>query len=466
MKQTEDTFDLLNVIENNYCIGCGVCTAVENSPIKILENDNGQLQAVVENEYIDTEMKYRLDTVCPFSNKSDNEDLISQKKFSDLDGFNKKIGYYDKLYAGYVSTGEFRSIGSSGGFGSWLCTQLLRYDLVDEIIHVKGDEESKFKYSVSKTVEEVKAGAKSRYYPIEMSQVLEYVKNEKKRFAIVGIPCFIKSIRLLSNQNEEIRSKISFTIGLVCGHLKSSYYSDMLAWKIGINPSKKYDINFREKIKGRKASDYSTKVTTKDGDKSETIKPTKEIYGTKWSYGFFKYNACDFCDDVLAETADITIGDAWLDEYLDDYLGTNIIVSRNKVITDIIEKAIDKKEIKIDELSESKIIESQEGGFRHRHNGLSYRLYLNDKKNKWRPNKRHQASKDHLTMSRKIVFKLRMIIRKASFKYYKKAIKQNDISYFDNRMKLLTYTHDIVSKISWKKLVNKSKSILPIVNKD
>ena len=42
------------------------------------------------------------------------------------------------------------------------------------------------------TPEEVLAGAKSRYYPIEMSKVMDFIKNNEGRYAFVGIPCFIK----------------------------------------------------------------------------------------------------------------------------------------------------------------------------------------------------------------------------------------------------------------------------------
>ena len=36
-----------NVIENNYCIGCGACASVPNSPIRIEMNEYGMYQAVV-----------------------------------------------------------------------------------------------------------------------------------------------------------------------------------------------------------------------------------------------------------------------------------------------------------------------------------------------------------------------------------------------------------------------------------
>ena len=43
-----------------------------------------------------------------------------------------------------------------------------------------------------------------------------------------------------------------------------------------------------------------------------------------WHYQYFKHNACNFCDDVFGETADITFMDAWLPEYVRDYKGTSL----------------------------------------------------------------------------------------------------------------------------------------------
>ena len=37
-----------------------------------------------------------------------------------------------------------------------------------------------------------------------------------------------------------------------------------------------------------------------------------------WGAGFFQNPACDACDDVVAETADMSFGDAWVEPYASD----------------------------------------------------------------------------------------------------------------------------------------------------
>ena len=93
------------------------------------------------------------------------------------------------------------------------------------------------------------AGAKSRYYPIEMSKVMDFIKNNEGRYAFVGIPCFIKTARRICRQDPIIAKRIHFFVGLVCGHLKSKAYSDMLAWRAGFDPADMKTIDFRHNLK-------------------------------------------------------------------------------------------------------------------------------------------------------------------------------------------------------------------------
>ena len=59
------------------------------------------------------------------------------------------------------------------------------------------DGERLFRYRISRTPDELADGAKSRYYPVEMSEVLETIRRVPGRYAVVGVPCFIKAVHLL-----------------------------------------------------------------------------------------------------------------------------------------------------------------------------------------------------------------------------------------------------------------------------
>ena len=101
--------------------------------------------------------------------------------------------------------------------------------------------------------------------------------------------------------------------GSLTAYLKSKAFAELCAWQCGIRPSELRAIDFRTKLANRPANDYAVTVTGgNNGHAISSTKPTSELFGSNWGLGFFKYKACDFCDDVVAETADVSLGDAWL----------------------------------------------------------------------------------------------------------------------------------------------------------
>ncbi len=454
------------VIDNGFCIGCGACAFASKENISTKKNSEGKLEALVKKFDI-KDNKSRVLNICPFYNNEYNEDDISKELYSQIDNImhDEYLGYNLSNYAGYVKTREFRMKGSSGGFGSWIASKLFEEGLVDKIIHVKSsnDNDLLFKYQISSTLEEIQEGSKSRYYPIEMSNVLDYVLKNDYKYLFVGIPCYVKAVRQLQKEYPVIKKRIVLTLGLVCGHLKSDLFAKTIAWEMGIHPSKLTKIDFRVKNIDNLSNNYNIKATGYVNSEEVQIEAaTKDLFASNWGYGFFKYKACDYCDDVLAETADVTIGDAWLPEYTDDSLGTNIITVRNEIINNLFSKYND--EIHLDNITSNKIYESQSGGFRHRREGLQYRLYLQDQNHSWRPNKRVEAS-NNIPQKRKKIYETRLALVDKSFISYNSAMKNNDFSVFRSELEPLIrknnrlYRGNTILFYS-KKIIRKLRSIL------
>lgn len=456
------------VIEGGYCIGCGACASIENSPVEIKLNNYSQYQAVFKAIDVGLDVTERLEKVCPFSNSTFNEEVLGGKLYGGIKNihYNDKIGYYKSLYAGYVVDRNFRKDGSSGGMGSWILSYLLENKIVDRVVHVKESKSGSvlFSYQISSTTEEVIRGAKSRYYPIELSKVISELKKEQGvKYAIIGLPCYIKAVRLLMEQDTELKTAIKFCIGLVCGHLKSGRFAEMFAWQCGIKPSELGNIDFRVKLEGSGANKYGISVTRKRNPQETIISPpVSELYGSNWGHGFFKYNACDYCDDVLAETADLTIGDAWLPQYLGDSKGTNVMIVRNEVLSQIVKEAHKGGILHLDSISAKEIITSQSSGIFHRREGLAYRLYLKDKQGCWRPEKRVKAG---VFVNNKIQNRqnIRLELTKHSHIAFNKAIVDDNFDIFVHEMSPIldeykkyyrkTFSERFESKV--KKILNK-----------
>ena len=119
---------------------------------------------------------------------------------------------------------------------TWLLEELLSNSIVDHVICVAptGDPERLFEFKVFSTPNEVRTGAGSAYYPIEMSAAIREVLETPGRYAIVGLPCFIKAVRLAQRSSAKLRERIVVTIGLVCGQMKSKYFTDYIAALAGV----------------------------------------------------------------------------------------------------------------------------------------------------------------------------------------------------------------------------------------
>jgi coenzyme F420 hydrogenase subunit beta len=292
---------------------------------------------------------------------------------------------------------------------TYLIDQLLNKNIVDAVVTVKEGKDSFYEYSVIRSTDVLISTSETKYYPVTLGTVINQLKTSNERFAIVGIACFIKSVRLLQFYYPELKEKIKFTIGIICGGVKSRFFAEYLAGRTGVANHKFSQPKFRIKDHQSTASDYSFGCKDDKGE-NHTIKMRK--VGDMWGSGMFKNNACDFCDDVTTELADISLGDAWLNPYNQEGKGTNVIVTRSKLAEKLINDGIIDKELSVDPLDFNQFLSSQQGSFNHRHLALGYRIKLAKKKGLTIPPKRHD--KESISLDFKLVQKQRMVVRKQS----------------------------------------------------
>lgn len=381
------------VVKNNLCIGCGTCAGI--CPQKILRIQDNEYGEYIPSEVqvCDSHCGLCLE-VCPFGN-NEKETQIGAKIYGSIEGMKylPETGYYLDSYAGYSN--EFRQSSASGGMATWILTKLLKEGIVDYVIcpTPQKDPEKLFSFKILSDENSIKAASGSAYYPVEMSEVIQKILEIPGSYAITGLPCFIKALRLASQKNRKLRERIVFTIGLVCGQMKSKNYTRYIAALAGNNSLDKIQsVYYRGKSSEKPASNFYFQSIDEHGSQHKIF--WNEGVSEAWVNRWFTPNACNYCDDVFAELADVTFMDAWLPEYFKDSRGTNLVLVRSPEVLNIIQKGIEKEEINVSEITVEKVIQSQAGVIELKRKQLSYRLYLAEQKGQKIPEKRVNTSKE------------------------------------------------------------------------
>lgn len=361
-------------IARGICIGCGVCSVATGGAVRLERTRTGLYRADVS--AADETARRRASSVCPFSDESrDEATLGAPHPPADL-AHHELLGSFRRVRMGRYDSSEFLLGSSSGGLVTWLLESLLTSRQVTAVVHVGAVDSASDELLacvVSTTVEELRARRKSQYYATTLAEVLNELRSSHHRVAIVGVPCFIRAARLLAAQDPTFEGLFCFYVGLVCGHLKSPLFAESLAWQVGVHPDELASVDFRIKVPSRSASEYDFGARRR-GDATLHVARSSQLVGGNWGHGAMQPEACNFCDDIFAETADITFGDAWLPTYAEEWRGTNVVVSRNKELDRMMDEGAKTGELVLVESDAEAAAASQAGGYRHRRQGLAVRL--------------------------------------------------------------------------------------------
>lgn len=431
------------IVDNDMCTGCGVCTfACQSDALTMDWNDQGFLVPKLAKDCNGDGICL---SVCPFNPEPENqvkdETAIADIFLAEDTQTQEKLGRLIGTYAGYSN--EFRDSSSSGGIATYILNELLKRGDVDHVFSVQESDQSNshYQYTVASNKEDLKSSSKTKYYPVTLENVLTKLNEIDGKVAIVGIACFVKAIRLAQYYDPKLKKKIPFIVGIICGGVKSKYFTEYLASRAGANHKKIRFPQYRIKDTNSSANDYAFGCEDTITNDYKKIK-MREV-GDMWGTGLFKANACDFCDDVVTELADISLGDAWLKPYSDDGGGTSLIITRTLLAERLIIEGIQRSELKVESISTDIMMSSQQGSYNHRHEGLYVRLEEARKKDIPISEKRY--GKKPVPYNVKIVQNLRRKTREKSLNVWR--LKRSSNS-FDKEMKNTLIFLKIATKLT------------------
>ncbi len=350
----------MNVVSNikpDLCVGCSACTVVCPSHHLSMTSEGIGRWGVIENNGTKCPESCNLCLrVCPFSDLSDNEDTWGRKLFATgcENRSRPECGFWLETLCGHIPDEEARMGSASGGLATWLLARLVADRTVDAVVTVSPRQGNApyFVYQVCSTPDEIRRCAGSAYYATHMADALRQVADDKalRSVAIVGLPCFCKAIRNACVVHARLRQKVKYVIGLTCGQQKTHTFTEYIAAKNNFQSLRA--IRFRTKKRGRPNANYVIKLWQEENAAHEI---TFNSYAKEWSFRLFTVPACNFCDDIFAETADAVFMDAWLPEFGQSDKGESLVIVRTQTLANLLSELPTVQPIKVDRVIESQL---------------------------------------------------------------------------------------------------------------
>lgn len=219
------------------------------------------------------------------------------------------------------------------------------------------------------------------------------------------------------------------TVGLCCSNLKSTHFTEYVAIVSG-NSNPCY-VSYRQKSNTTTPKFYWFRF--RDGINTE-LDWRPELWRMYVSR-CFTLQACECCDDMFAECADVTFMDAWLPQYSKrEPKGTSICLIRSQIAKDVLySDTLALKPIPI------KWVIASQTSLHWKRDLLSYRLSIMNNEGIYHPKKRVSPGKGHsLCFEREEVRKAVVIQRES---------RQRSTSGFDGVGEWFSREYEDCSKI-------------------
>ncbi|WP_320040576.1 Coenzyme F420 hydrogenase/dehydrogenase, beta subunit C-terminal domain [uncultured Desulfobacter sp.] len=350
-----------DVVKNNLCIGCGICSYDKN----IIEFKYSKFLGI-DYPLLDNNNNYNSGTlVCPGKGY---EIINKANKLYGGSNYSIELGYVHKCYASHSNNRKILKNASSGGVMTELLIYLLEKKIVDKVAVTKfiyTNQGPRTKTFLTNDINKIIESQGSKYCPVNVSNVLTEIKHEEGRIAYLGTPCQIAGIRQIQEIDEDFKNTIIFTIANFCGGFKNHNNIRKLSCR--------HSINYKQikKLRFRGGGQPGSMIIEDNSNRFEVQYPDYTGYT-----GYSKLLRCQFCIDATGELADFALGDAWLEPYISDPNPWSVIITRNNAATKIIENMKNAKIITSNSITERQVCLSQKTNLKSKKDRQSARSKL------------------------------------------------------------------------------------------
>jgi coenzyme F420 hydrogenase subunit beta len=220
------------------------------------------------------------------------------------------LGPWRSLWFGWATDEEIRYQGASGGVATAILLGALADRAIDAAVVVRPSQSHALAMEpfVARSAEQIAACRGSKYNMVALNVALREVLARPGRYALVGLPCHIQGLRLAQRRDRRLAERVVLALGIFCGWSAEPRATALAARRLGLEPGDLADVRYRGP-----GWPGGLRLQTKVGLVRE--RPYPDYYDDDRAMRAFTPPRCRLCPDGLAELADISVGDAWLERF-------------------------------------------------------------------------------------------------------------------------------------------------------
>jgi coenzyme F420 hydrogenase subunit beta len=394
--------DVQHIYDAGLCELCGTCVGVcpESAIAMAWDLDSGHVLKV--NKAACTDCGTCAD-VCP----GDGFDYSAGAWWRERNGDAPRrdfLGPWRALHFGWASDAGVRYAAASGGVATAILQGALAKGLIDAAVVIGMDPDNALagRAFFARTVDEVAAAQGSKYTTVNSNALLRAVREEPGRYAVVGLPCHLQGLRRAQKRLPVLRKRVVFALGIFCGLTNVPRATLIAARRSGVDPHSLLSVGYRGP-----GWPGDLRLTSRSGATVEV--PYPDYYDR--FVGAWVPLRCRLCPDALAELADISVGDAWLDRFTGTP-GVSDLIVRTEVGARFVEE-IAPEWLTLQEATPDEMVASQRDTYRVKRDVMRGRLWLRKKSGRAAP---RYPGLDLAPSSKDRAAGIRDLVKEAAFK--------------------------------------------------